>query len=128
MAVSSLSQRIIAEYLQSGNYDRHLKKMRQTLSANITKAIQLVTDVFPAGTRTSNPAGGFVLWIEMSKTLNSNKLQLKALENRINISPGTIFSPSSHYLNCFRLNCGTLWSSKVEKAIITLGKLAKNLD
>jgi DNA-binding transcriptional MocR family regulator len=54
-------------------------------------------------------------------------LNEKALQEKISISPGIIFSPSRSYRNCLRLNCGLPWSSTVEEALKTLGTLTHQL-
>ncbi|EDZ95428.1 putative transcriptional regulator, GntR family [Limnospira maxima CS-328] len=39
-----------------------------------------------------------------------------------------MFSASGNYQNCFRLNCGLLWSPKIDMAMKTLGELIANQD
>src|SRR5947207_3338987 len=63
VATPSLSQRAVAEFLESGGYDRHLKRMRGTLARQAEGARRSVAQHFPAGTRVTRPAGGHMLWI-----------------------------------------------------------------
>ncbi|HMO26345.1 MAG TPA: hypothetical protein PKB10_08745, partial [Tepidisphaeraceae bacterium] len=78
-------------------------------------------------TRLSRPAGGFVLWVEMPRSIDSEQLQKRALEKRISIAPGTIFSPTNRFRNCIRINCGPVWNDRTRTAIATLGQLACEL-
>ena len=48
-----------------------------------------------------------------------------ALAHEINIAPGPMFSPTQGYQNCIRLSCGVPWTPRLEKAVQTLGRLAK---
>jgi len=48
----------------------------------------------------------------------------EALEKKISIAPGPIFSAKQKYQNFIRLSCGQPWSDKLEQALVTLGRLA----
>lgn len=113
-----------AQFLESGGYDRHLRRLRKSLAAQVQSVSLVVSRYFPQGTRVTRPVGGFVLWVELPKSVNSLELHRKALREKISISPGPIFSAKQEYQNCIRLSCGQPWSGKLEQAIVTLGKLA----
>ncbi|HEY2923053.1 MAG TPA: hypothetical protein VGK77_29085 [Candidatus Binatia bacterium] len=72
----------------------------------------------------TRPLGGFVLWVELPKSVNSLELHRKALREKIGIIPGSIFSPKQKYQNFIRLSCGLPWSDRLERALINLGRLA----
>src|SRR2546422_6094134 len=63
MAAPSLPQMVIAEFLESGSYDRHLKRLRTTLAGQVETVRQAMAKYLPEGTRISRPAGGYVLWV-----------------------------------------------------------------
>jgi DNA-binding transcriptional MocR family regulator len=86
--------------------------------------IDAVTKHFPEGTKVTRPTGGFLLWVEFPKWVDSLRLYRDALERKISITPGPLFSPKQGYRNFIRLNCGQVWSDAIEQAVITLGKLA----
>lgn len=123
VATPSLSQRAVAEFLESGGYDRHLKRMRATLARQSEAARQLVARYFPSGTRVTRPGGGHMLWIELPAKVNALKLYRAALEQHISILPGTLFSATGRYRNHIRINCGNRWSDVHERALETLGRL-----
>ena len=81
---------------------------------------------FPSETRVTQPQGGFVIWIELPKKTDSLKLCQRALEKRISIAPGPIFSATQKYRNFIRLNCAQPWDDNLEKAMITLGRIVHN--
>jgi len=56
--------------------------------------------------------------------VDSIELYGKALEEKISIAPGPIFSAKQKYQNCIRLGCGQPWSNRLEQALIVLGRLA----
>jgi len=80
---------------------------------------------FPAGTRTSRPDGGFVLWVELPEHIDTLALHDKALRQGISFTPGNLFSPQGRYRNCLRLAAALPWDTRVEQALEALGKLAR---
>jgi DNA-binding transcriptional MocR family regulator len=71
--------------------------------------------------------GGYVLWVELPPQVDSLRLYELALERRITVGPGHMFSTSNAYGNFIRLNYSYAWSPSIEKALITLGKLSTTL-
>lgn len=124
VATTSLTQMAIAEFLRDGGYERHLGRLRRAFAAQTQMMMQAVAAHFPAGTRVTRPAGGFVLWVELPKAVDAMELHASALEKKINIAPGTIFSASGAYSNFIRLSCGDPWSERIDRAVATLGRLA----
>lgn len=127
VSTPSILQMAVAEFLGSGGYDRHVRRLRSQLHAQVDRTRAAVAQAFPEGTRISSPAGGFVLWLELPPNVDSYALQAAALAERISIAPGPIFSPRERYSSCVRLSCGFPWSERHEKAIKTLGRLTAEL-
>jgi DNA-binding transcriptional MocR family regulator len=125
VAAPSLQQLVVAEFLESGSYDRHLRRLRATLACQAENMRQAVAEYFPAGTRISRPAGGHMLWIELSPKIDALKLHRAALTERISISPGALFSATGRYKNYIRLNCGHVWTKNHDRALQTLGRLCE---
>lgn len=120
----SIPQLAIAEFLERDGFEHHLRKVRKAYAqqANLMKAI--VSRFFPEGTRMSNPAGGYVLWVELPPKVDSMRLYKLALDQGITIGPGYMFSVSeTTYRNFIRLNYSSPWSGEIEQAVITVGKL-----
>jgi DNA-binding transcriptional MocR family regulator len=115
-----------AAFLANGGFDRHLRQLRRSYHSQMGQMQQAICDYFPAETRVTRPTGGHVLWVEMPDDFDTVQLYREALEHRISIAPGIIFSASGEcYRNCFRLNTAVPWSDAVDKAMQTLGFLAK---
>jgi DNA-binding transcriptional MocR family regulator len=124
VATSTLPQMAVAEFLHSGGYDHHLRTLRRRLATNVQTFADAVTAAFPAGTRISRPAGGFVLWVELPGG-SATQLQERALARGISVAPGSIFSARERFGSFVRLNCGHPWSEPFERAIHTLGDLVR---
>lgn len=127
VATASLPQMVVAEFLETGGYDRHLKKLRSTLRLQVEGVRQAISKYFPQGTRISKPAGGYMLWVELPGRLNAVKLYRAALAQHITIIPGTIFSAGGRYRNYIRINCGHRWSEAHDRALLTLGRLCEKM-
>lgn len=123
VATASLVQHAIASLLKTNAYDRHIRKTRSTLSRQVALTSQAIHTYFPEGTKISQPEGGFVLWVELPKKVNTLELQKMALDHGINFAPGTIFSNSGQYKNFLRISCNNEWTVRVEHAIRKLGQL-----
>jgi DNA-binding transcriptional MocR family regulator len=123
LTTPSIPQLAIAEYLKSGGYEYHLRRMRKLLTQQASLMRAMVMRFFPEGTRTSQPAGGYVLWIELPAQVDSMRLYQLALEKGITIGPGYMFSTTGSYSNFIRLNYSYAWSSEIEDAVVKLGDL-----
>ena len=122
-----LQQLTLADFLASGDYNRHLKALRPVLQQNAERMAALVADHFPAETRTSRPAGGSVLWLELPKNVDAEVLFDEAVAAGISIAPGHIFSPCSCYTNFVRLSYGHTWTEATENAVRWLGERVSEL-
>ena len=76
----------------------------------------------------SHPSGGHVLWVELPAHFDALELYEQAYQHQISIAPGSMFSASVAYQNCFRLNCGLPWSEQLDQAMKILGNLIKNIN
>jgi len=125
LASPTLSQMIVAEFIETGGYDRSLRKLRATLSDQVHSIRQAVARFFPDETRVSNPSGGYSLWIELPKNVDAMQFYRAALEHKIGVLPGPIFSASKGFTNFIRLSCGYPLTPDVERAIHTLGGICE---
>jgi DNA-binding transcriptional MocR family regulator len=126
VSTASPTQMAMAEFLDNGGYDRHLRAIRRAYAANVAAMGEAIGRLFPPGTRVTRPAGGYVLWIELPERLDSLELYRRALERGISIAPGPLFSCSGGYNGYFRLSAA-VWDPVIEQAVRTLGDLAREL-
>ncbi|MET0357159.1 MAG: PLP-dependent aminotransferase family protein [Cellvibrio sp.] len=124
-------QYALVDILASGKYDRHLRSLRTKLAKSTHEMITAIERYFPANTCLTQPKGGFILWAELPPEIMKNKdtfaLALTALEKKIAITPGKLFSANQKYTHCLRLSSGGFWSPEKEKALKAVGELIKLL-
>jgi DNA-binding transcriptional MocR family regulator len=127
VAAPSPTQMAVAALLENGGFDRHLRRLRRTYKELSLRMICALGEHFPAGTRVTRPQGGHILWVELPPQVDALELYEVALENRICVAPGPMFSSSDHYDHHIRLNSGIPWTAELEAAISKLGELASLL-
>jgi DNA-binding transcriptional MocR family regulator len=128
VATATLPQRAVARFLESGAYDRHLRRMRGMIRASAERMFAAVTASFPQGTRVSRPSGGYVLWIELPETVDALELHARALDAGVSVAPGHVFrAGSSGYEHFVRLSYATPWSERIQAAVETVGRIATRL-
>jgi DNA-binding transcriptional MocR family regulator len=125
LTTSTPTQHALAQYLERGGFDRHLRKLRRRIAHQQRIFSQAVGQYFPPGTRATRPSGGYFLWIELPQGVDALKIHRRALSEGISIAPGPIFSATHGFQNCLRLNYGHAWDSRTEWALETLGRLAR---
>lgn len=128
LATSVPAQIALANYLQKGGYDRHLRNLRHTLLLQQLKYVEAIERHFPPGTRLTVPDGGYFLWVKLPDGVNSLEVHHAAVKAGISIAPGPIFSAQRGYQEYLRLNCGHPWSEEIEAAMITLGRLIRRVQ
>ncbi|MBV8124246.1 MAG: PLP-dependent aminotransferase family protein [Paucibacter sp.] len=127
LTTASLPQLAIADYLQHDGYDRHLRQVRKGYAQRARMMAAAVLRFFPAGTRVSEPQGGYVLWVELPQGVDALQLYARALERKITVGPGHMFSAQGSYPNYIRLNYSYPWSKETEDSLRTLGRLIGEL-
>lgn len=116
-----ITQHVLAEYLGSSAYERHLRNLRRQYERQVNSMQAAVSRYFPATTRLSQPQGGYVLWVELPEALDATALYEQAIAENMAYVPGELFSASGMYRNCLRLNCGNPHTPEIEDAVRRLG-------
>lgn len=120
----SLSQYAVSSYLQNGQYDRHLRQLRPKMAEYTRRMLDAVHRYFPAGTRVSEPRGGFILWLALPEGVDTTGLYHAAAEQSIAIVPGGLFSNTEHFSHCIRINTSLPWNQETDRAVQTIAALA----
>jgi len=126
-AISSpaITQEAVANFLKSGRYENHLRKLRKTLYNNYQHYTHTISQHFPEGTKTSRPQGGLTLWVELPEKIDTTALYNLAIKHKISIAPGRMFTLQNQFENCMRLCIGLTWSEELQNKLIQIGRLAK---
>ncbi len=123
ISTPSLNQEAIANFMENGRYENHLRKLRYELYVNSSHFVQSVMEYFPANTKIIAPQGGFMLWIELDQRIDTTELYYKAMQQKISIAPGRMFTLQNQYRNCMRLSYGQKWTPYIEERLRLLGDI-----
>lgn len=124
LSTSIPSQLAISEYLAEGLYERHLRQLRRTLAAQQGEALALIRRLFPAGTRVTQPDGGYFLWVELPHGSDALAVYREAMAQSISTAPGVLFSADRRFVNHLRLNVGHSLDERVQAALEAVGQAA----
>lgn len=124
---SALLCESIGLFLESGGYDHHLRTIRRRYAVQVTAVRGLIAKYFPVGTLATQPTGGFLIWIELPHTVDSLALFNRAIEHKIAIIPGLIYSDGASFRSCMRLSCCYDLDERHVAALRCLGELATEL-
>ena len=121
LATATLPQVAVAEFMAEGGYLQHLRRIRRIYADRVAALRRAVIRFFPVDIRVTDPAGGYLLWIELPSAIDTLALYKTALKAGIAITPGHLFSTGARYRNFIRLNAAN-WSDEALPAIHRLGQ------
>jgi DNA-binding transcriptional MocR family regulator len=125
-ASTTLPQLALADYLEHGAVEQHLRRLRHACGERCVAMADAILATFPEGTRTTRPTGGFSLWVELPRSVDALDLQKLALADDITIAPGHLFSAKRRYQHFIRLNAAA-YTPELFPRVEHLGKLVGHL-
>ena len=126
-AGAPLLEAATSEMLASGDYDRHLRRLKRRIAEGIAAVVARVKASFPPGTRVNVPEAGFLLWVELPPQVNALEVHRRALAWGIGVSPGPLFSPGAELTHFLRLNCANEPTPRLLTAVEQIGALCHEL-
>ncbi len=127
ISTASLPQLALAEFLTRGGYSRSLRFQTPIYRQRMERLRQWIYQYFPEGTRVSQPAGGFVCWVELPSAVDCLALYQRAMARRIAISPGVLFCARGQYRHHIRMSCGAVEGEQMRVAVQILGDMARRI-
>jgi DNA-binding transcriptional MocR family regulator len=127
ISTSTLDQYLISQYLAEGAFERHLRRLRNTLKKQVFRTALAIHKHFPSGTRLALPDGGTLLWVELPAQIAGLKVYRGALDHQIAIIPGVVCSNSRQFKNFIQISCGSPFTEDIERGIMRLGEIVSEL-
>jgi len=87
---SAFSQMMISEYLSNNDWKAQIEVFRGEYRQRRDAAQAAMKEFLPDLT-TTNPGGGFYLWVDLPKAINSKTMLPRAVDNLVAYTPGTAF-------------------------------------
>jgi DNA-binding transcriptional MocR family regulator len=123
LTTAPVCQEALVRYLKRGGFEQHLRRLRQTLFERCQEMLRALSSDLPASCRVTRPEGGYMLWVELPKSIDALGLYQLALEEGVSIRPGPLFSAQGNYRNCMRLNFGFNSVAQIRRGVSTLARL-----
>lgn len=101
---SSYDQRLIQQFLQNGELNAHLTRLRSIYSARLNQMATIIESHPKAGIELKRPEGGMFLWVELNPELDTMDLFKKAIEEKVAFVPGAAFYSKKRASHALRLN------------------------
>jgi len=124
LQASSLTQRIVAEYVAGPRFDHHLERIRRGYERKAKVMRAAVLAALP-GFRVQRPRGGFSLWLEHvdpEPYLDDLTLLNAAVRHGVSFDPGRSFRIRESKRLAFRLCYGAVAESLIERGVVRLAE------
>lgn len=126
MGSLNLVQSAVADFLNSGKYKQHVKRMQREYQTNVRMFCQHLSGSLDAHANLNGryqlycPQGSFLVWLSLPANSDSEQLYQQAKALNISILPGTLFATEGQYRHCVRFSCSNFlihpdWKNGVVK-------------
>ncbi|HEY8463299.1 MAG TPA: PLP-dependent aminotransferase family protein [Bacillota bacterium] len=114
------------EYLQSGGFERYLRKARKVYKERHRVAAQLARQYIPA--RKVWGEGGLHIFIELEPDLNARELLARCYQRGVVFMPGDIFYTDGTGQNTFRLGISRVTPEEMAQGFQIIGAVIRELQ
>lgn len=111
-----LGQRILEEYGRAGGFERHLPAARALYASHWAALSAALERHMPEGVHWTEPTGGFITWLTLSREIDTLALRPAALAAGVAYVPGPPFHVGDGGRNTLRLSFSHLTESELETA------------
>lgn len=122
---SFLDQAVLYEYLQSGQFERYLKKARKLYKERHEEAVRLAKELIPS--KRIWGAGGLHIFIELERPI-ARQVLAESYRQGVIFMPGDIFYTDGGGQNAFRLGISRVTREEMAKGFRIIGEVVRRLD
>lgn len=124
LGVSQWMARVMVEFLQEGLYDPHLAKVREVYRQ---KCMAAAEGLKVAGNLVSFniPQGSFYLWVEIDESVDWQKAQAMAAEQKLYFRPGERFLSGDQKRQFFRMSYSQEPLDRVREGAAKIGAIIR---
>ena len=118
--MGTFSQRIASNFIKGNNLENHLSFVRKLYKEKRDFYVcQCIDKYLPSSVKYTIPENGIYLWLEFDKSVDTEVLFRKALDQKVIIIPGNSFSSRGEKVasNCIRLNFSFSSTEQIEEGI-----------
>lgn len=126
LQTNSLSQRELSMFLDLYDFDAHIDSIRTVYKKRLQVMTEAMKRFFPASAVYEIPKGGLFVWVILPKYVDTRKVLIEAVKNKVAFVPGGSFYPNGGKENAMRLNFSNMPDEKIVDGIERLGKILKD--
>ena len=116
----------LADFIYSRGYREHLEQLRPNLMRQVEEYRSCILRAFDGlPIALSQPEGGYALWIQLPKQVDTLALYYTAKTEGITVVPGHVFGEDERYRHFIRLNAGHELTADVRQAIKDLAEWSR---
>ncbi len=119
-------QAALAEFVATGEYDRHLARLRRVLLARRDAVLEALAEHLPAGARWTTPEGGYQIWVELPEGIDTRDLLADAVGAGVLFAPGSQFNHDGRASRCLRLSFAMAGAPALRQGVAALGRVLQN--
>lgn len=121
--VSGVGQYFLNEYIDSGEYDKHIERIRQVYSKRLDVLCEELDKIKDRGISYTKPSGGLLLWCTLDEGISERELCKTAEEKGVLIMPGWVFydeknTAKGHVRLCF----SSVKEDEIRRAVALIGE------
>jgi DNA-binding transcriptional MocR family regulator len=113
----------LAEFVASGEYDRHLARLRRVLRSRRDALLEALAAHMPDGSRWTHPEGGYQVWLELPGVLDTRDLLADAVAQGVLFAPGSQFYSDGRPSNGLRLSFAMAGEDALRSGVERLGRV-----
>jgi DNA-binding transcriptional MocR family regulator len=125
---SVVSEVALRHFIESGALEPHLAALRERNGRRRSLGLAAIERSFPAGTRVTQPRGGYMLWAELPRHIDLAQLRSRARAERIVFASGDVFFAAKPDRSYLRLNCAKATEADLTSGLERLGSLLQNAE
>ena len=118
-------QAALAEFVESGAYERHLGKLRRVLRARRDELLGALEEHMPEGVRWTRPEGGYQVWVELLEGIDTSELLTDAVGAGVLFAPGAQFNHDGRPSHCLRLTFALADERALRRGVAILGEVIR---
>jgi DNA-binding transcriptional MocR family regulator len=124
MHSATLCEVAFRNYLERGHLDRHLEFLRTFNRKRRELGLRVIQECFPKSARVWEPAGGFMLWVELPTGVDIDWVYQQGIEQKVAFCRGEVFFTSENeHIGAMRLNCSRPNEAALVKGLKILGQI-----
>lgn len=120
---SSLSQRAVAQMMETFDYDAHLRALQSLYGERLAAMLASLERHMPEGATWTQPEGGLFVWVKLPRGLDAQRLMTEALREKVAFVPGAPFFPAEPERETLRLNFSNRPPALIAEGIARLGAI-----